>query len=108
MERMVSRLGGAKIGSGFFQSYDFGILSARLCVTESAIRLRLLWINYYFDKASVVCLRRYQIIGVTGLQIVHTCRDYHDFVVFWPLCPLPFRFNRLKSGIQDLGFVVED
>jgi hypothetical protein len=109
---MVSQRGGARIGYGFFVSWNGTWPFARLDATESGITLRFFWKQYYFDKDSVSAIREYKIPlpFSRGVQILHTNNDYPPFIVFWTFNPLFWTFNpkKLISQLKQLGFPVQD
>ena len=98
----IDQKGGARIGEGFMSS-NYTWPFARLSATDTAITLDTPSTAYFFDGASISCIRKYNGLFSRGVQIVHNKEGYPDLVVFWTC-----RRNKLLSQLRELGFSTED
>jgi len=104
MQQTIRQRGGIRIGDGGFAlnlSWPFASIAA----TETGVIVEAPSRVYFLNKPDITGLRKYNAVIATGLQIVHTKEGYPHHIVFWPL---PFRFGKLKSQLQQLGYTFLD
>jgi hypothetical protein len=102
MTATFSQTGGIRIGEGliaFNATWPFATLSA----TERELRLRFLFRDYAFPRASIQKLSRHQGLFSVGLRVEHRVSSYPRFLVFWT-----FGFSRLRRELQNLGYEITD
>jgi hypothetical protein len=96
--------GGARMGV-FNASWPFATLSA----TADVLQLSCLGRDYTFTRNNIQSLRRHRGIFAIGLRIVHTDHAIPVPVVFWAsLFFWTSGFQKLKTGLENLGYEVRD
>ena len=103
MPEEFSQTGGARIGRSPWLASNATWPFASLTVTSQTLTLKVPMKQYTFEKGTIRQLKRYQSILSTGLQIIHTRKDYPPFIAFWT-----FNFEVLKTELQRLGYSVDD
>lgn len=93
--------GGAKIGKGFWLSFDFTFPFAKLYVYPEQIIITILNKDYIFSKEEVEKLSAYSLIVQNGIKIQYSNSKYPKFIVFWS-----FNLDELKENLGKLGYQV--
>jgi hypothetical protein len=102
-EELFSQTGGGRVGYSPWLALNATWPFASLTVTSQTITLKVPMKRYTFEKDTIHQLKRYQSILSTGLQIIHTRKDYPPFIAFWT-----FNFEVLKTELQKLGYSVDE
>lgn len=103
MPEEFSQIGGGRIGYSRWIALNATWPFASLTVTPQTLILKVPMRQYIFERDIIRQLKHYQSILSTGLQIIHTRKDYPPFIVFWT-----FSFEVLKSELQRQGYSVEE
>ena len=103
MPEEFSQIGGGRIGHSPWLALNATWPFASLTVTPQTLILKVSMKQYTFERNTISQLKHYQSILSTGLQIIHTRKDYPPFIVFWT-----FNFEVLKTELQRLGYSVDD
>ena len=98
MESTVSQWGGARVG-WLNATWPFAVLS----VTKDDLCLSVLFHEYNISKQALGGLSRYRGVFSKGLRIEHTDPSLPKLVVFWSL-----NFEKLKAGLESLGYTIRD
>jgi hypothetical protein len=95
--------GSGRIGSNPWFGYRVSWPLACLSVAPDSLTLSMWPVTYRFEKSSIRCLLKKQLLGWTSLLIVHTNSVFSKSVVFRPL-----HFSRLESLLTQNGYVLAE
>ncbi len=102
MKTSYNQTGGARLDM-FNATWPFATLSA----DRENLTLQCLGKTYVFPKNEISELSRHGGIFSVGLRIAHKNPTAPGFVVFWAsLVPFHKGFQRLRTGLEELGYAV--
>jgi hypothetical protein len=93
--------GGGHVGPSLWFGYHATWPIASLMITPNSIIFSMWPIKYVFEKSSIVCLQRTDIMGWSALSIVHTNPQFSKSVVFRPI-----KFSATESVLARYGYQV--
>jgi hypothetical protein len=103
IDAAFSQDGGARVGM-FNVTWPF----VRLSANREAIELDCPWRHCVFARAQIVRLSKYNGLVSTGLLIEHANQQFPEWIVFWiSMRWCSRKFQRLKRGLEHLGYQVE-
>ena len=76
---------------------------AKIIVNAQMIEIKVFWKRYTLHRNDIIGLRKYQGLLSNGIIIEHSKTDLSNHIVFWSI-----DFEKLKQGLENLGFVVGD
>lgn len=95
---------GARWGQSYLASWNATWPFANMYASRDSMELGGLFMgSFYFPRQDIEELRIYQGFLSRGIRIIHSRKDYPEFILFWPT-----NMKRAKRKLEELGYLVKE